>query len=103
MPDPAAPCFLSHFSMLRDPRQAAKVLYPLPEILLLLLCATVAGADDFAEIERWGVENLTFLRHFLRRRHGVPSHDTVGRGDRRARPRVVQRLLHCVDGRLCAR
>ncbi len=90
MGQPALPLHLDHFAALEDPRWAAKVLHPLPEILLLLLCATVAGADDFAKIERWGVENLTFLRHFLRRRHGVPSHDTVGRGDRRARPRVVQ-------------
>jgi DDE_Tnp_1-associated len=37
----------THFSALNDPRQSAKVLYPLPEILLLLLSATIAGADDF--------------------------------------------------------
>lgn len=35
MSDPAPPCFLSHFSALKDPRQAAKVLYPLDENLLL--------------------------------------------------------------------
>src|SRR3982751_496339 len=40
------PFLLDHFSALEDPRQRAKVLYPLPEILLLLLCATLAGADD---------------------------------------------------------
>src|SRR3954468_7368198 len=33
-------CLLDRFSALDDPRQAAKVLYPLPEIILLLLCAT---------------------------------------------------------------
>ena len=37
------------------------MLYPLPEILLLLLCATLAGADDVAEIGAWGEENLAFL------------------------------------------
>ena len=47
MSDPVSPCFLSHFAALRDPRQATKVLYPLDEILLLMLCATIAGADDF--------------------------------------------------------
>jgi hypothetical protein len=30
MSAPTTPCFLSHFSALRDPRQAPKVLYPLP-------------------------------------------------------------------------
>ena len=44
---------LDHFSALEDPRQSWKVVYPLPEILLIVLCATMAGAEDFVEIERW--------------------------------------------------
>lgn len=43
---------LDQFSALEDPRQAWKVVYPLPEILLSVLCASLAGADDFVEIER---------------------------------------------------
>jgi len=69
--------FLSHFSTLSDPRQAAKVLYPLPEILLLLVCATIAGADDFVEIALWGEEHLTFLRRFQPFQRGIPSHDVL--------------------------
>ena len=69
--------FLSHFAYLRDPRQAAKVLYPLPELLLLLLCGTVAGADDFVELTLWGSEHLSFLRRFLPFARGIPSHDTL--------------------------
>src|SRR3954466_14145136 len=72
------PSLLDHFSALQDPRQQAKVLYPLPEILLLLLCATLAGADDVVEIALWGDEHLAFLRRFLPCEHGVPSHDTLG-------------------------
>src|SRR4051812_13082949 len=72
------PFLLDHFSALQDPRQQAKVLYPLPEILLLLLCATLAGADDVVEIALWGDEHLAFLRRFLPCKHGVPSHDTLG-------------------------
>jgi hypothetical protein len=38
---------IARFAALSDPRQTAKVLYPLPdplpEVLLLLLCATLAG------------------------------------------------------------
>lgn len=71
------PCFLSHFSALRDPRQAPKVLYPLAEVLLLLLCATIAGADDFVEIGLWGNEHREFLRRFLPYRQGIASHDTL--------------------------
>src|SRR5580658_6084859 len=69
---------LDHFSALDDPRQQAKVLYPLPEIVLLLLCATLAGADDFVEMQLWGAKNLAFLRRFCPYAHGTASHDTLG-------------------------
>jgi hypothetical protein len=44
---------LDHFSALEDPRRAWKVVYPPPEILLIVLYGTMAGAEDFCEIERW--------------------------------------------------
>ncbi len=77
MAQAAAVPFLTQFAALRDPRQTAKVLYPLPELLLLLLCGTVAGADDFVELTLWGDEHLAFLRRFLPFAHGIPSHDTL--------------------------
>jgi len=64
MSQPMQVPFLEQFAALRDPRQAAKVLYPSPE-LLLLLCGTVSGADDFVELTLWGEEHLPFLRRFL--------------------------------------
>ncbi len=45
---------LDCYSVPEDPRQRTKVIYPLPEILLLVLCGVMAGADDFSEITRWG-------------------------------------------------
>jgi predicted transposase YbfD/YdcC len=77
MSEPTPACFLSHFSALQDPRQAGKVLYPLGEILLLMLCATIAGADDFVEISLWGSEHQDFLRRFLPYERRMPSHDTL--------------------------
>jgi predicted transposase YbfD/YdcC len=68
---------IEHFSALKDPRQAWKVVYPLPEIMLLVLCATLAGAEDFVEARLWGVKNLAFLRRFLPFKDGLPSHDTL--------------------------
>ena len=41
MPAPALPSILTHFSTLEDPRQKAKVLYPLVEILLLALAPLI--------------------------------------------------------------
>ena len=73
----SAPSLLDQFAALKDPRQAWKVVYPLPEVLLLVLCGTIAGAEDFVEIRRWGVVNLGFLRRFLPFAAGIPSHDTL--------------------------
>ena len=77
MSQPLSPPILTHFAALEDPRQRAKVLYPLVEILLLALSATIAGADDFVETTLWGVENQAFLRRFFLYEHGIPSHDTL--------------------------
>ena len=68
---------LDHFSALGDPRQSWKVVYPLPEILLAILCGTMAGAEDFVEICRWADRKIDFLRRLLPFSKGVPSHDTL--------------------------
>lgn len=68
---------LDHFSALRDPRQQWRVVYPLPEILLLVLCATLCGMDDFVETKLWGEQRLDFLRRFLPYERGIPAHDTL--------------------------
>ncbi len=36
------------------------MLYPLPEIVLLLLCSTLAEADSFVEVQLWGEQNPPF-------------------------------------------
>ena len=68
---------LDHFAALRIPRQHAKVLYPFTGNLLLVLAATLAGADDFVETTLWGTEHLAFLKRFYRYDSGIPSHDTL--------------------------
>ena len=73
MAAPVSAPLLDHFAALSDPRQHAKVLYPLPEILLLVLAATIAGADDFVETTLWGTEHLAFLRRFYRYDGGILS------------------------------
>lgn len=79
MPTPLPPsrAILDHFSALGDPRQSWRVVYPLPEILLLVLCATLSGMEDFVEIRLWGEERTDFLRRFLPFERGLPSHDTL--------------------------
>lgn len=73
----AARPLTEHFSALEDPRQGWKVVYPLPEILLIVLWGAMAGAEDFVEIERWARKKLDFLRRLLPFAQGIPPHDTL--------------------------
>ncbi len=74
---PPSAGLLDHFSALSDPRQGWRVVYPPPEILLLMLCATLCGTEDFVEIWMWGEQRLDLLRRFMPYKHGLPRHDTV--------------------------
>ena len=70
--------FLKHFKDLPDPRQHGKVIYPLDEILLLLLLAVLAGSEAITDIARFGEKKLDLLRRFRPFRDGTPSHDHLG-------------------------
>jgi predicted transposase YbfD/YdcC len=63
---------LDHFAVIEDPRPPHRVAFPLAEILLLVVCGTIADCDDYDAIGLWGAENIEFLRRFLPYYHGVP-------------------------------
>ena len=71
--DSTAPAFLTHFQSVEDPRQQGKVLYPLEEIFLLVLCGVISGADGWTSIALYGQKRLEFLRRFLPFENGTPS------------------------------
>lgn len=64
---------LDHFATVEDPRDVRRILHPLPEILLLVVCGTIADCDDYEDIAAWGAAHLAFLRRFLPYDHGVPG------------------------------
>lgn len=66
---------LDHFGEVGDPREAAKVKFPLREVLFLVSCATIAGCDDYDEITAWGEHHLAFLRGYSEYFFGVPKED----------------------------
>lgn len=70
--------FLSYFKDMPDCRQAAKVKYPLSEVLLLCLLAVIAGAETITDIARFGEKKLVLLRRFGLFRDGTPTHDHLG-------------------------
>jgi predicted transposase YbfD/YdcC len=67
------------FEELADPRMERTRRHELFDLLVVALCGTIAGADGWADIERFGNERIEWLRTFLRLENGVPSHDTFGR------------------------
>lgn len=70
--------FLEYFDALPDPRQQSKVIYPLDEVLLLCLLASLAGAETFVDIALFGNKKIDLLRRFKPFIHGTPSHDHLG-------------------------
>ena len=67
------------FEDLTDPRIERTRVHDLFELVVVALCGTIAGADTWADIERFGNDRLVWLRTFLRLEGGIPSHDTFGR------------------------
>lgn len=53
------PSLLVHFPALDDPRQRGEGVYPLAEVMLLVLCATLAGAEDLSRLRPGGAESST--------------------------------------------
>lgn len=66
---------LDHFGVVKDPREAAKVKFPLREVLFLVTCATIAGCDDYDEIAAWGDAHLDFLKGYSEYYFGTPKDD----------------------------
>src|ERR1700692_2312790 len=68
---------LNHFSELGDDRDPWRVMYPLKEVLLLVVCATIASCDDFDDIVAWGKHQQ--CRWIVSTRHypGEPGFKTI--------------------------
>ena len=82
------------FENLTDPRLERTRRHELFDLVVMALCATIAGADGWADIERFGNERLAWLRTFLTLANGVPSHDTLGRVFARLDP---AQLVTCIQ------
>ena len=72
---PRLAALLDHFAEIKDARQAWKVMYPLREVLFLVVCGTIASGDDYDDIVDWGKAHLAFLRGFAEFHFGIPCAD----------------------------
>jgi len=94
-----------HFTKLKDPRRRHRRLHLLPDIIVVALCAVVAGAQDWQEIETFGRERRAWLKRFLKLPNGIPSHDTFERVFDRLNPQAFQacfrQWVQAVQDALC--
>ena len=79
-----------YFRKLQDPRRAHRRLHPLQDVIVIALCAVIAGAQDWQEIETFGRKRHDWLKRFLELPHGIPSHDTFERIFDRIKPQAFQ-------------
>jgi len=73
--------FSLHFSSLKDPRRTSHGhhLYPIEEVLFLVVSSAVSGWIHWTEIEGFGKSKLSWLRKFYSYADGIPSHDALGK------------------------
>jgi hypothetical protein len=57
--------FESHFGVLEDPRIKRLKLYPLTEILFVVLCGTICGAESWRDFVLFGKEKLFFYANTI--------------------------------------
>jgi hypothetical protein len=82
---PGALSVQRHFADLPDPRRRHGQLHRSLDILVIALCAVIAGANTWPEVETFARRRRGWLARFLGLPNGVPSHDTFERVfDRRA-------------------
>ena len=85
--------FAHHFAELTDPRIDRSRLHELLDIVAVAICAVVAGAESWDDIEDFGEAKLDWLRTFLTLPNGIPSHDTFRRVFERLDPGEFQKCF----------
>jgi hypothetical protein len=95
------PSLTRHFASLADPRIDRTRKHLLGDILVIALRATIAGADSWPEVERFGLVKLAWLRTLLQLPNGIPSHDTFRRVFARIDPRAFNRCVAAWMAGLC--
>ena len=84
-----------YFADLPDPRVDRTKKHCLADMLVIALCAVIAGADSWEEVVAFGQAKEDWLKGFLALPNGIPSHDTFYRVFARLDPR---KFGACVAG-----
>ena len=85
-----SPSLLVHFSSMTDPRMDRTKKHNLIDIFAIGICAYVAYAESWQDVENYGIINYEWLSTFLELPNKIPSHDTFARVFARLNPKELQ-------------
>ena len=83
---------LKWMEYIEDVRQEKKVRHLLKDILVIVLFATLAYADDWVEMALFAKYHQDYLRKYIELKNGPPSHDTIRRVMGMVSPESLQQL-----------
>ncbi len=96
---------IEHLTELEDPRSKTNQKHPLVNVITISICAAIAGATKYTQVETFGIERKDWLAEYLDLTNGIPSHDTIGRIFRLLNPESFNGFFHCwiddVFGKTC--
>lgn len=58
---------------IEDTRRSKSVMYPLHEVLIIMLLAVICGATSYAKVEMFGNSKREWLGSFLKLEYGIPD------------------------------
>lgn len=85
--------FQQHFEAIDDPRQSAKVTYPIFDVLFVTLCAVIAGARGWFDIREYADGHHDWFKEHGLLLNGVPVDDTFARIISRIKPELFQQCF----------
>src|SRR5271170_7737422 len=68
-----------YFRKLHDPRVKGRRRHLLLDIVVIAICATICGCNDWQQTVTFARARHDWLKKFLRLPAGIPSHDTFER------------------------
>ena len=86
---------------LDDPRVTGRCDHALVDILVIALCAMMAGAEGWDDFEGWGCADEERLRQYLELCNGIPGHDTMRRVFEAIDPARLEAVLLEWIGQVC--
>ncbi len=58
---------------IKDTRRQRSIMYPLHEVLIIMLLAVICGATSYAKVEMFGISKREWLSTFLDLEYGIPD------------------------------